>query len=225
MITSNLDWDEEALEDKFLEGLKPEIRKALIYYPTEPKNLELFERAQKIDRELWGQRNGSGERGNYGNPRTRLPNPATRFYEKRKTWKTDRDGDIKMKGAKVSMEKARKEGLCFECGNTGHQARNCRKRQPWNKKDKDARIRMVRSGRAEEREESATATPGEDDPTSTGEIKMFEGLTLDDLETESSTGENEHDEDEFDFEEWANHQHIHEWNEGVLRKDRMLSMH
>lgn len=94
MITSNLDWDEEALEDKFLEGLKPEIRKALIYYPTEPKNLEeLFERAQKIDRELWGQRNGSGERGNYGNPRTRLPNPATRFYEKRKTWKTDRDGE------------------------------------------------------------------------------------------------------------------------------------
>jgi len=34
MITSNLDWDEEALEDKFLEGLKTEIRKALIYYPN-----------------------------------------------------------------------------------------------------------------------------------------------------------------------------------------------
>src|SRR3984957_19471173 len=39
MITSNLDWDDEGLEDKFLEGLKPEIRKALIYYPTEPRNL------------------------------------------------------------------------------------------------------------------------------------------------------------------------------------------
>jgi hypothetical protein len=48
MITSNLDWDDEALEYKFLEGLKPEIRKALIYYPTEPGNLEeLFERAQR----------------------------------------------------------------------------------------------------------------------------------------------------------------------------------
>jgi hypothetical protein len=46
-ITSNLDWDEEALEDKLLEGLKPEIGKALIYDPTEPRNLEeLFERAQ-----------------------------------------------------------------------------------------------------------------------------------------------------------------------------------
>src|SRR5882762_3361015 len=62
MITSNLDWDDEALEDKFLEGLKPEIRKALIYYPTEPRNLEeLFERAQKIDREIWGQRDSFGE--------------------------------------------------------------------------------------------------------------------------------------------------------------------
>ena len=49
MITSNLDWDDEALEDKFLEGLKPEIRKALIYYPTEPRNVEeLFERAQRL---------------------------------------------------------------------------------------------------------------------------------------------------------------------------------
>jgi hypothetical protein len=70
MVTSNLDWDDEALEDKFLEGLKPEIRKALIYYPTEPRNLEeLFERAQKIDREIWGQRNNFGERGNYRHPK------------------------------------------------------------------------------------------------------------------------------------------------------------
>lgn len=138
MITSNLDWDEEALEDKFMEGLKTEIRKALIYYPTEPKNLEeLFERAQKIDRELWGQRYSSGERGNYGHSRTRHPNPSTRFFEKKQTWKTDRDGDIRMKGAKVSMEKARKDGLCFECGTAGHQARNCRKKQTGSRNNKD----------------------------------------------------------------------------------------
>ena len=122
-ITSSLDWDDEALEDKFLEGLKPEIRKALIYYPTEPKNLEeLYERAQKIDREIWGQRNSSGERGNHRYPKTR-------YFEKRRTFQTDRDGDIKMKGAKVNMEKAKKEGLCYECGTAGHQARNCRKRK------------------------------------------------------------------------------------------------
>jgi hypothetical protein len=52
--------------------LKPEIRRALIYYPTEPRNLEeLFERTQKIDREIWGQRNNSGERRNYGYPKAR----------------------------------------------------------------------------------------------------------------------------------------------------------
>lgn len=37
------------MEDKFLEGLKYNIGSALIYFPTEPTNLEeLFERAQKI---------------------------------------------------------------------------------------------------------------------------------------------------------------------------------
>ena len=57
-ITSSLDWDEEALEDKFLEGLKDHVKCALIFFPTEPKNLEeLFERAQKIDREYWSQKN------------------------------------------------------------------------------------------------------------------------------------------------------------------------
>ena len=50
-ITSNLDWDDEALEDKFLQGLKPHVKEALIYFPNEPANLdELFERAQRIDK-------------------------------------------------------------------------------------------------------------------------------------------------------------------------------
>jgi hypothetical protein len=52
-IASNLDWDDEALEDKFLEGLKQEVRQALIYYPNKAKDLDdLFERTQRIDREL-----------------------------------------------------------------------------------------------------------------------------------------------------------------------------
>ena len=53
-ITSSLDWDEEALEDKFMQGLKPQIQDALIYFPKEPETLEeLLERAQKIDRNWW----------------------------------------------------------------------------------------------------------------------------------------------------------------------------
>jgi len=47
-ITSNLNWDEEALEDKLLEGLKDHVKSALIFFPTKSENLkELFERAQK----------------------------------------------------------------------------------------------------------------------------------------------------------------------------------
>jgi hypothetical protein len=38
MITWNLDWDEEELEDKFLEGLKQHVRSALIYFPDELEN-------------------------------------------------------------------------------------------------------------------------------------------------------------------------------------------
>src|SRR5882762_1065118 len=142
VITSSLDWDEEALEDKFLEGLKQEIRRALIYYPKEPQNLEeLFERAQRIDREIWGQQGNSGNRRSYDNP-------GTRFNNKRQTFRVDRDGDITMKGAKVNMEKACKEGLCYNCGIPGHQARNCRRKQQKNDQDKQpvTKVRMMRSG-------------------------------------------------------------------------------
>ena len=51
-IMSSLDWDDEAKEDKYLEGLKQEVRAGLIYYAKEAEDLdELFERTQKIDRE------------------------------------------------------------------------------------------------------------------------------------------------------------------------------
>ena len=47
-ITPNLEWHDEALADKILEGLKSEIQG----YPDQPRNLEeLFERAQRIDHE------------------------------------------------------------------------------------------------------------------------------------------------------------------------------
>jgi Retrotransposon gag protein len=95
-ITANLDWDNETLADKFQEGVKQNIRSALIYFPTDLKNLEeLFERAQKIDREQWSQR----ERQDY---RTR------RYFSKRNVITRDREGDVIMTSARVSTEIARK---------------------------------------------------------------------------------------------------------------------
>jgi Retrotransposon gag protein len=208
MITSNLDWDEDALEDKFLEGLKPEIRRALIYYPTEPENLEeVFERAQRIDREIWGQRHYSGE---YGNQRRQ---PRARFFEKRETFRTDRDGDIKMKGAKVNMDKARRERLCFNCELPGHQARNCRKKQSNkdNKGQKHATVRMMRSGNAktvDQKNHESSEDQGEAIWTPTGLTQELEGLSLKDLETNSTSSEATKEKED-------PNERIHEWRKSI----------
>ena len=121
-ITANLDWDNEALVDKFQEGLKQNIRSALIYFPTNPENLEeLFERAQKIDREQWSQR----ERQDY---------KTTKYFRKRNAITRDREGDVIMTSARVSTENARKQGLCFGCGRKGHHPESVQKRIKISKK-------------------------------------------------------------------------------------------
>src|SRR6202046_708286 len=130
-ITSNLEWDEEALSDKFEEGLKPEVRSALIYYPREPKDLEeLFERAQKVDREMWNRNSYQDRR--LTKPYSGYDQSTTRYYNKHSNRnRIDREGDTIMTGAKVSMVDANKKeaGKCFNCGIKGHYARNCQRRK------------------------------------------------------------------------------------------------
>ena len=92
MIASNLDWDEEALEDKFTEGLKPNVQSALIYFPTDAENLEeIMARAQKIDRQQWENRK---ERNNFQHLNYRRKDSPRK--------KLDHDGDVVMTGAKIS---------------------------------------------------------------------------------------------------------------------------
>ena len=50
-----------------------------------------------------------------------------------------------MIGAKVDMDKARKEKLCFNCGKAGHQAKYCRNKKPF-KKEAPTKIGMMSYG-------------------------------------------------------------------------------
>jgi hypothetical protein len=110
-IMSSLDWDDEAKEDKYVEGLKQEVRAGLIYYAKEAEDLdELFERTQRIDRELQkNKRESHLQRQTY-------TKSGRSLYMGNREHRRDNDGDVIMKGAKVDLEKARKEQLCFHCG-------------------------------------------------------------------------------------------------------------
>lgn len=135
-IMSSLDWDDEAKEDKYVEGLKQEVRAGLIYYAKEAEDLdELFERTQRIDREL--QKNKK-ESHLQRQPYTKT---GRGFYVGSQGHRKDHDGDIVMKGAKVDLERARREQLCFHCGRKGHQARFCRIRNRGNDPNHDDKVK------------------------------------------------------------------------------------
>ena len=206
MIASNLDWDEEALEDKIIEGLKPNVQSALIYFPEDAENLEeTMARAQKIDRQQWENRR---ERNSY----RQIGNRKRDLQKKGLDW----DGDTLMTGAKIRSEEAKEKGLCFNCEKKGHLAKNCRQKKyhqkkPQQKTDKkDVTIKMGRTtsgvdalNQEIEREEP-TESRIELEPMEV--TSLFQGLTSKDFsETESSDEETlmqeeryiEHEQDEF----------------------------
>ena len=94
---------------------------------------ELLERAQRIDSE--NQLTNRNRDHYYNRPlfRKDQSNYSSSYHLKR-----DKDGDVQMIGAKVDLEKARQDKLCFNCGKQGHQARSCKA-----KKKDPSKIRMV----------------------------------------------------------------------------------
>jgi hypothetical protein len=68
---------------------------------------------------------------------------VSKFSDKRPIRKDrlGRDGDIVMAGALVNLEKARKQGLCFNYGKKGHKAKNYRLKENDDRKPKEATMR------------------------------------------------------------------------------------
>src|SRR6266850_3188998 len=117
-LASHTDWSEDALMATLRDGLKEEVKNGLIYYTTEPKDIdELIERAQMIDRRLWESKLDKKERVF---PDRKNKNRSQNFARR------EPDGDVIMTGAQVDLAEARKKKLCFKCGRKGHQARRCR---------------------------------------------------------------------------------------------------
>jgi zinc knuckle protein len=100
---------------------------------------DLFERTQRIDRELKKNREATHFQ------RRPFAGTGRGFYGRGPVVKKDGEGDVVMKGAKVDIEKAKRERLCFHCGKPGHQAKFCRARKREAGKNGPT-IRMLRTG-------------------------------------------------------------------------------
>ena len=102
----------------------------------------------------------------------------------------------------MNLERAKKQGLCFNCGKKGlkgHQAKNCRLKKNVDKKPKEATMRaqMLRyeTGSVSSRTLSEGNSEFEDifeDDYKTKQLEVtaaLEGLHLGDLDTDGSDGE------------------------------------
>ena len=226
-IASSLKWHENALIDKFMEGLKINVREKLIYYTDEPQGLEeLQERAQRIDREIWNKQEWKYEQ------RTHQYGERNNYFAGKNEAKRDRDGDTQMIGAKVNLDEAKKDGLCFRCGKKGHRARTCRyKNQDQKPKERQIAARMVRFERMPMIPEADKSTQSDDVENGRNDLgkeqpvvlATFKGPGSEDFSTESSDEADEPEEPNSEDEkatEWRQ-QRIIQWREHMQSIKRM----
>jgi Retrotransposon gag protein/Retroviral aspartyl protease/Zinc knuckle len=172
-IISHLDWDDDARMAQYRTGLKPEVRDAMIYFERDARNLDqLMERAQLVDRRMWDSRMERRLDKTIG------LHPMRNGGKTKREIKYDRDGDVKMIGARaIDKSECRKKKLCFNCGKPNHQAKNCRNRGKIQKSDsektaeKPIQSRMAIVGGKEDQQREST----EKQDAQEGESRRDEG--------------------------------------------------
>lgn len=132
-ISAKLDWDDEALHAAYYNGLSDSVKDRMI--PQPPQELKaLIDRSILIDNFLYNRRQEKGggpgpmrfggRRANVGYPRH--PNrgdPMELDLMQHGRPSRSRPGP---KLSDKEREKRKKDNLCYNCGKSGHRARECR---------------------------------------------------------------------------------------------------
>lgn len=124
-----VNWNDDSLRAQYYKGLKDVIKDEMAR-SDRPENLGLMmEMAIRIDNRMYER---TLERKGYYEPKK-----SKAYSQPKSRWPEPMELDATRVGnrpSKEEMDKRRKEGLCFECGKTGHQAKSHRKNQgkkPW----------------------------------------------------------------------------------------------
>jgi hypothetical protein len=135
-----------------------------------------------------------------------------------------------MIGAKVDLDKAKKDGLCFKCGEKGHQARKCRQKDKnQGTKGRQVTVRIVRLNRTAIPEEN-TKTQSDGDEIGNDNLEKeqpavlatLKGFDLKDYDTESSDQADEPEEPDSEEKratEWKRLR-IRQWCKNIRRIEK-----
>jgi hypothetical protein len=144
-LQAQVDWDDAPLRETFYNGLKESMKDELTHYPEDQQEdlEELINLTIRIDDRLQARRLAKGQEPRFMG-KTRVGSPQVRY---------DKEGDVIMRtqgiqeGGRDTQQKSRKDqrqkkkpltpeqkkrfqdGACIKCGEKGHYARECSRKE------------------------------------------------------------------------------------------------